>query len=380
MKSSKNPLHCGLVSETGDRRKIFADRDNIVMKLKVILLTLFTLALIPFDSNFAQDAPTVKKKKLSRKERKALQAKLEANERYLEALIRKNDEEFILVNGEFDCEESELLRDLPKPYERINLNETEVCKDQVEIMPGKMVDAEYMLAEDYYSTWSTTNINPYKTKAKELPETVKLKLYESAYDGDWSFPTDSTRITSHYGFRRMRFHHGVDLKVQIGDPIYSVFDGVVRMARYNRGGYGYYVVIRHKNGLETLYGHLNKYSVTPGQVVKAGDIIGQGGNTGRSSGPHLHFEVRYQGNAFDPNSMFDLVEYTEDLPELFALNRDEHYKKLLKSEANVYHKIRSGDSLWKISKKYHTSVNKICRLNGMSKNSVLRVGKTIRVR
>lgn len=85
-------------------------------------------------------------------------------------------------------------------------------------------------------------------------------------------------------------HNGLDIKVYIGDTIRAAFSGKVRMVKYERRGYGKYVVIRHENGLETVYGHLSKQIVDENQYVEAGEPIGLGGNTGRSTGSHLHFE------------------------------------------------------------------------------------------
>ena len=117
-------------------------------------------------------------------------------------------------------------------------------------------------------------------------------------------------VTSPYGYRRRfrRMHKGIDLKVQTGDTVYAAFNGKVRLTKYERRGYGYYVVIRHENELETVYGHLSKFLVEPDQYVKAGDPIALGGNTGRSFGSHLHFETRFMGYAINPSAIFDFCK------------------------------------------------------------------------
>lgn len=102
-------------------------------------------------------------------------------------------------------------------------------------------------------------------------------------------------------------HKGIDVKVYIGDTICAAFDGKVRVVNYDANGYGYYIVIRHSNGLETVYGHLSKQLVKINQIVKSGEPIGLGGNTGRSTGSHLHFETRLCGMALNPSYMFDFV-------------------------------------------------------------------------
>ncbi|WP_044205073.1 M23 family metallopeptidase [Flammeovirga sp. OC4] len=287
---------------------------------------------------------------------------------------------FTLENGLEDCQHQEELASLPEGYKRINLNETEQCQNLVEIQEGKFVDAAYLTGFDYYNNWDNWNVNPYNISSKVLKDSVDLHLYEEGDTLAWAFPLDEKRkITSKYGFRRWRFHHGIDVKLAVGDTLRSMFDGVVRIAKYNRRGYGYYVMVRHKNGLETLYGHLSRYLVRPGQEVKAGEVIGLGGNTGRSTGPHLHFEIRYQGYAFNPEDMIDFANHEITPPSDFTLTA-KNYELLIESKKSVYHRIRSGDSLWKISRRYGTSITKICRLNGISKRTTLRVGRTLRVR
>ena len=105
-------------------------------------------------------------------------------------------------------------------------------------------------------------------------------------------------------------HYGVDLKAEIGDTIRSSFEGKVRITRFNRDGYGFYVIIRHPNGIETLYGHLSKFLVKENQYVKAGQPIALSGNTGRSTGPHLHYEMRYMGRAMNPEKLVDFTTHT----------------------------------------------------------------------
>jgi murein DD-endopeptidase MepM/ murein hydrolase activator NlpD len=148
-----------------------------------------------------------------------------------------------------------------------------------------------------YKDWD----NRYAHKAEELPETYKINLR------NFCMPTPSRVITSQFGPRWGRQHKGLDIKVYIGDTIRAAFDGKVRICKYNGGGYGYYIVIRHPNGLETLYGHLSKQIVKKDQIVRAGEPIGLGGNTGKSSGSHLHFETRVLGQPINPALLFDFV-------------------------------------------------------------------------
>lgn len=195
---------------------------------------------------------------------------------------------------------------------------------------------------------------------------------------DYKMPLETTQITSEFGFRRFRWHHGTDLRLRTGDPIYSVFDGIVRVRSFDRNGYGYYIVVRHKNGLETLYGHMSKLIAEVGQEVKAGDILGLGGSTGRSTGPHLHFEVRYQGLSINPTEMFDfnLGRLRSDVYMITASSFDH----VIQTQEAVYHRVRSGENLSTIARRYGVRVSTLTRLNNISTNSILRVGQRLRIR
>lgn len=155
----------------------------------------------------------------------------------------------------------------------------------------------------YTEGWNSQSVNPFKDV--DVPDTEVI-------DVTGHFMPCPGFITSNYGYRRKfgRMHKGVDLKIQRNDTIYAAFDGKVRLTAYERKGYGYYIIIRHPNGLETVYGHLNKHLVKPDQVVKAGDPIALGGSTGRSTGPHLHFETRFMGYAINPCAIFDFENQT----------------------------------------------------------------------
>jgi murein DD-endopeptidase MepM/ murein hydrolase activator NlpD len=215
-----------------------------------------------------------------------------------------------------------------------------------------------------YPEWS----NQYVHKFDDVPFPDSLVIMMK----DFCMPTDSTRITDKYGYRprRTRVHYGLDVKVLTGDTIRSAFDGKVRISRYERRGYGHYLVIRHPNGLETVYAHLSKKLVKENQIVRAGEPIGLGGNTGRSTGSHLHFETRILGKPINPAFMFNF-------PEQCAETDVYVYRKADNKE--VYYKVRSGDTLTRIAAKNETSVSAICKLNGISRNTILRVGQTLRV-
>ena len=184
-------------------------------------------------------------------------------------------------------------------------------------------------------------------------------------------------VTSAYGWRWGRMHKGIDLKLYTGDSVRAAFTGKISATAYQAKGYGYYVKIRHANGFETVYGHLSKILVKPNQVVKAGDVIALGGNTGRSTGPHLHFETKIMGMTINPEEIFDFKNQVAHTDTYMF-----YKKKQQNSAVNSYatHRIKSGETLSSIAKKYRTSVTQLCRLNGIKSNKVLKVGSVLRVR
>ncbi|MCJ8163708.1 M23 family metallopeptidase [Pontibacter sp. E15-1] len=255
----------------------------------------------------------------------------------------------------------------------------------VEMSEEMLVDSSWIKIAGYYSIWDTRNLNPYKMDSRQLKDTVEIKLYDLSSKRNYNMPLEKTPITSHFGARGSRWHYGTDIDLNTGDSIFAAFDGVVRINKWDGGGYGNYIVVRHYNGLETLYGHMSKPIAEVGQYVRAGDLLGLGGSTGRSSGPHLHYEVRYQGNPLDPENIYDFPDYLlkgESFQITSALFRYSNASRGGTSTGRraAYHKIRSGDTLSAISKKYGVSVSQLTKLNGISSRSTLRVGKSLRIR
>ena len=157
------------------------------------------------------------------------------------------------------------------------------------------LDMESDIFEEY---WKSEHVNPYGNAPVPEHKDIDVSEYQTPCPG---------HITSRYGYRARfrRNHYGIDLKLQVGDTVRAAFSGKIRITKFDRRGYGYYVVTRHPNGMETVYGHLSKFLVKPDQVVKAGDPIALGGNTGRSTGAHLHFETRYMGIPINPEAIID---------------------------------------------------------------------------
>ncbi len=249
-----------------------------------------------------------------------------------------------------------------------------------------------------YKEWN----NKYAHRASELPDSFLINLKH------FCMPTTNRVITSNFGRRWGRMHKGLDIKVYIGDTIRAAFSGKVRIVRYEANGYGNYVVIRHYNGLETIYGHMSKQLVKENQTVRAGEPIGLGGNTGRSTGSHLHFETRLCGVALNPALMFDFKNQ-DVTADTYMFRRDTYEnesvlanktrgksdvddeitangtssKKSRKSSSAAsedirYHKVQRGETLSSIAKKRGTTIEQLCKLNHISKRMRIRPGQILR--
>ena len=247
--------------------------------------------------------------------------------------------------------------------------------------------------------WDTSTLFPYReVDMSGMPKSVVIDLVDSLTSYHCPYQ-GAVHPRGKYGPRRRRQHQGVDLPLKMGDPIYAAFCGRVRISQYNKGGYGNLVIIRHDNGLETYYGHLSERMVEPGQWVEAGQIIGLGGSTGRSTGPHLHFENRYYGQSFDPERLIDFKNGTlsretfllkksffsiysnagQDFDDEIA-NEEQDKKEAAEKAAMKYYKIRSGDTLGAIARRNGTTVSNICRLNGIKSTTILQIGRSLRIR
>ena len=242
-----------------------------------------------------------------------------------------------------------------------------------------VMDSLWFSLHKYYKVWDPYKANPYQVEWKNIQqiEETTLQLYYPEQNISFAIPLDSLIVTSDFGLRRARWHNGVDLRLAYRQKVKASFDGVVRISSYQRRGMGHYVLIRHYNGLETLYGHLSRRAVKVGDKVKAGDMIGYGGSTGRSTGPHLHYEIRYKGYPIDPNNIFDFQ--TACLKDMHYVLSLEDFSYLTEANSIRVHRIRRGQTLSHISYRYGVSINKLCALNGMRRNSVLRIGQSIRV-
>ncbi len=247
----------------------------------------------------------------------------------------------------------------------------------VEVSEQLKIDCLWVTTHEHFQLWDSKKINIYDFDVSKFKDSLAIVLYDSLMDVSWHPPIKGTKITSPFGFRGWRWHYGSDLKLNTGDDVYAVWDGIVRIRQYDRYGYGYYLVIRHKNGLETLYGHLSKMHVNVGEEVKAGQVIGLGGSTGRSTGPHLHFEIRYQGVAINPTEMFDFD--SDQLLTQQYLITPKTFEYINKVNEIVYYRVKRGDTLSGIASRHRVSVNRLLQLNKISRNSILRIGQRIRI-
>ncbi|MCC7332114.1 MAG: peptidoglycan DD-metalloendopeptidase family protein [Flavobacteriales bacterium] len=228
-----------------------------------------------------------------------------------------------------------------------------------------------------YGKWDTQNISPYDDSISDNDTSLFLKLTDVENLCTFEMPTKNTVVTSHYGYRDGRNHNGIDLDLEVWDPVYASFEGMVRIA-LKHPGYGRVVVIRHYNGLETLYAHLHRIKVKPGDIVEAGQIIGLGGSSGNSTGSHLHYEVRFKGKAINPKHIISFNE-NKLISNVVELKKKKH-SYLAVPDGVCYHTIERGDYMQKIASRYGLSVAELCNLNDISRKSVLRVGKQIRIK
>ena len=294
-------------------------------------------------------------------------------EEVLEAII----ETVVTVNNELKQGDSTALQEIiMTKYDTLPLSRgvREVLNDS----------AYWMSIDSFFVRFDSMRVDPYGYDGAKYEDTLCVALFDTLADSNGvkrggAMPLKRKHyITSKFGFRRYKWHYGTDLRLSIGDSVVSCYDGIVRIAKYNYRGYGNYIIVRHHNGFETLYAHLSKRLVNVGDKVNAGQLIGLGGNTGHSSGPHLHFEVRFRGEAIDPNIMFDFAN-DSIRKQTFCLTPF-HYEYIREMRKRIYYKVKRGDTGSGIASRYYTSWRKICRLNGIRYNSKLRIGQRLRIR
>lgn len=211
---------------------------------------------------------------------------------------------------------------------------------------------------------------------------IYIKLYEVKKGKLWAPPLKDTSLkTSNFGMRWKAFHHGVDLALKMRDPVFCVFDGIVKVSTYGNG-YGNFVIVKHENGLETLYAHLSGRVVKVGQQLKAGELVGLGGSTGFSTGPHLHFEVRYQGYSINPLYVYDFANKKQIRADHLVLT-GRHFRHLGNGHQEIksyYYQANQDDSLENISHQYKISLATLQKLNGVNDGTMPLTKRLIRLK
>ena len=245
-------------------------------------------------------------------------------------------------------------------------------------------------AYETYCQWDTKNLFAGRSEKSGITSDLNFQLTHS--ECDFHYPALGM-MTSPFGPRWGRMHYGLDIDLEVGDNVFAAFEGMVRISQFHPS-YGNVIVVRHNNGLETLYAHLSQRKVIPGDHVEAGDILGLGGNTGRSYGAHLHFEFRFKGQAFDPllilnpsaqallASTFTLMpahfEPSGLAPQTIAARSASAGNA--KSGKAKYHVVKKGDTLYSLARKNGTSVHALCKMNRIKESGTLRLGQRIRVK
>ncbi|MBD5231838.1 MAG: peptidoglycan DD-metalloendopeptidase family protein [Bacteroidales bacterium] len=266
---------------------------------------------------------------------------------------------------------SKLIAKQTTPTEKVNL------RKQAEFIDfGR--DEEMPEIDIYTEGWNSKRVNPF-TEA-QVPNAAMIDIR------GFVMPTKSNRVTSPYGYRARfgRMHKGVDIGIKNNDTIYAAFDGKVRLTNYEAKGYGNYVILRHTNGLETVYGHLNKFLVKPDQVVRAGDPIALGGSTGRSTGPHLHWETRYMGYAINPQAIADIPNRRTH-GNTYAFSKSTYTqagggRTYTASTAASSYIVRQGDTLNSIARSNGLALRTLLNLNGLKESDAIHPGQTLKLK
>ncbi len=270
-------------------------------------------------------------------------------------------------------------------------------KDKIKLIEQNtfidLIDDDLEPEMDIYTEgWNSKSVNPFNEKDVPDNQVIDVTGFHMPHKGP---------LTSLYGYRQRfrRMHKGVDIGIKSNDTIYAAFDGKVRLTAYEGGGYGNYIILRHPNGLETVYGHLNKHLVKPDDVVRAGDPIGLGGSTGRSTGPHLHFETRFMGFAINPQAIVDFANQTTHTDEYtfskktytkarnFAPNKGN--REMASNDKNTYksgtseiasYTVKKGDTLNKIARAHGMSATSLRKLNGLEASDAIKIGQELRLK
>lgn len=231
-------------------------------------------------------------------------------------------------------------------------------------------------ADDIYTSFEIHNLFPKNDMLKLKPDSSIHLTLQGMKEGDYFHPYNGV-VTSAFGWRDSAMHNGIDIDLRKGDKVAAAFDGMVRVAK-SCGGFGNVVIIRHYNGLETVYAHLSRIKVKSGQVVLAGQTIGLGGSTGHSTGSHLHFEVRLKGLPINPQYLISFTEQKLVCTEI-TVKKTKWGLAAFPTNAKVY-KVEKGDTVLNIAKHFATTTSSLKEINGLPNKTRLKVGQVIAIR
>jgi LysM repeat protein len=362
-------------------------------------LVLFLVVVLSVKSVAAQESGRYNKKTPIPKRTISTPPQSKKNDDFLPPLRIKNDFENVrqetlpeTTHGHFEPRRE--LNPTISAFDTTSVDEGELRP--VEVIESVKINGadDVAMVATYYSIWSSKNIDPYGINIKKFEGVVDIELYNESLGYRWASPLNAPKITSNFGPRWRRLHAGVDLDLDTGDPVHTTFDGIVRVSGYDGRGYGKYLVVRHYNGIETVYGHLSAKNYESGNFVKAGDVIGKGGSTGHSTGSHLHYETRYEGKAFNPTYVFNFAgKDTKPVDQhvLISARVFDTYGEILPNEFNenveneeeitttTWVTIRAGDTLGSIANLANISIQQLAKMNGISTSTRLKVGRRLRI-
>lgn len=310
---------------------------------------------------------------------------------------------FLLSQSVFS---QQIIDTLYTPHGTVLLNENRSWQYLEDLMfDGVMNDHLNCLIKDFpdlelSQQWNNdlTFTSSRTNKMANFDDTIWMCVIRDMND-EFVVPVKGT-LTSAYKYRGKRHHNGVDIDLNTGDTVVAAWSGKVRYAKFNSGGFGNLVIIRHDNGLETFYAHNSKLLVAPNQYVKAGTPISLGGNTGHSFGSHLHFEVRFYDLPMNPEEIIDFeaqkcrddnlmvhrglfvpgAKPTSSASTIASSASPIAVNHAASSSSNKYYKVRSGDTLSAIATRNRTTIAKLCQLNGIRQTTILQVGRNLRIR
>ena len=231
-------------------------------------------------------------------------------------------------------------------------------------------------ANNYYNDWEENSSIHFKDEFTK--DTTYVLEFENSEYGCFKMPAWGP-LSSPFGWRHNRYHKGIDIQLRKGDTVSCAFDGMIRLAK-RVSGYGNVVIVRHYNGLETVYAHLSKINVKEGDVIGSGDLIGLAGTTGRSTGPHLHFEVRFMGLAIDPQYFISL-DYGNLMFNTVVIKKNKSGLLSAFSPTTEFHTVERGETIIEIANHYGLSMLKLKELNGINPKQYVRLkqGMILRV-